>query len=165
MSQSTPTPMDNTAQPPVDEIVCVMGQFVSGSRTSGLYFECLSSLGSALDYARDEVLPGERQLSADEVAEVVRRLDALRERYQATGYQTGMGDELERISDDYFFERELGPVYVLPWDVDGVLNTFGNPLVEEDEDEGHSEPEPAFDPANAEHLEALYRRVEQYNIQ
>ena len=159
MSQNTPS--DDTMEPSVPErhadniealppnspesvvdageMDCLMGEFVSGSRTSGLYFQYMGSLGNAIDYARDDVLPQEWRLSTDEVDEATRRLDALRERYEAEGYQEGMADELERISDDYFTERELGPIYVLPWDLDDALETFGNPLMDEDEDEDDEE--------------------------
>lgn len=154
-----------------DPKVCIFGECVTASRTSGTYYKFVEDFGKLIDYTREYVLPYERFSSETGSArdreirkEVEKQLGALQKQYEAEGYCAALGKELERISDEYFFERELGPVFMMPDDVSALLDTFGNPLVDDDDDESaEDKPAPVFNITNPRHWDAMVSRIEWQN--
>lgn len=66
-----------------------------------------------------------------------RELGALLARYVADGYHPDMGEHLVAIVNATLIDFELHEVYVLPGDLARLLNNFGNPLADpEDDDSG-----------------------------
>lgn len=79
------------------------------------------------------------QFSDEEIARrrerADRELDALLARYVADGYQVDMSDRLIAIVNETLIDFELHEVFVLPGDLPRLLEEFGNPLVDAEDDE------------------------------
>ncbi len=92
----------------------------------------------------------------------VQALDALLEEFVQQGYQDGMSEHLQEIANQALIDFELDNVYVFPGDLDDLLSSLGNPLVDYDAYETEEEAEdnaPAFDLNNPEHRAALKERI------
>jgi len=91
-------------------------------------------------------------------------------RFFEDGYSHDMGQELHDIVHAVLGGGwavggyEVSGVSVLPDDLADVLESFGNPLVEDDGDDEASrgKPRPDFDLDNPEHFDALKQRLERY---
>lgn len=101
------------------------------------------------------------RFSDDEIrqrrATAERELDALLGQFVEAGYQPEMDDHLIEIVNSTLIDFELHEVYVLPGDLLRLLDDFGNPLVDpddEDEDEVAVAAAP-FDLCDAAHRKAL----------
>jgi hypothetical protein len=154
---------------------CIYGEWCTGSMTGGTYFDSFADFGGLLDHAQYELLREEVEVwigpsptapeeikKAAELKEAEEQIEALRKRYEAEGYHKGQGKELEQISDTYFSQRMLGPIFVVPEDVSALLDCFGNPLVDE-EGEENEELAPVFDITKPAHWQAMQARIERYN--
>ena len=91
--------------------------------------------------------------------------DQLLEDFVQRGYEPDMGERLLKIGKDNFHEYSLNRVYVLPRDLDEVLDRTGNPLADfpsdssSDEDEGITAAGIGFDLNNPVHREKLAERL------
>lgn len=85
-------------------------------------------------------------------------LTALLERYCREGYDPEMKTALMQAVNGHLRHFSLDGVQVLPGDLDEVLESFGNPLVDEDA-EGTAGLKPAFDVNNPEQRAALHQRI------
>jgi hypothetical protein len=102
----------------------------------------------------DELLT--RRIAAEQL------LDALLEEFVEQGYQTGMSEHLQEIVNESLIDFELDNVYVFPGDLDALLSSLGNPLVDYDAFETEEEAEayaPEFDLNNPEHRAALKESI------
>jgi hypothetical protein len=85
--------------------------------------------------------------------------DALLERFVREGYQPEMEQLLQDGVQEYLEYRYLYGVYVLPQDLPQLLYAFGNPLVDDEEEDQEGSSQPEFDLEISEHLEAMERRI------
>ena len=105
------------------------------------------------------------QYGADELARrwqsAEAGFDTLLEQFARDGYRPEMGTDLMTVVNANSIDLELHDVYVLPGDLERLLEGTGNPLAELDEETG--EPKgadaPPFDLSNPEHREALAERL------
>lgn len=97
----------------------------------------------------DELLAGHAAAKAS--------LMALLERYRRDGYEPRMKEALMQAVNGHLDNFSLDGVYAVPDDLTEVLECFGNPLA--DEDEETAAPEPALDLTNPEHQQALQERL------
>ena len=93
----------------------------------------------------------------------VAELNALLERFVQEGYHPDMRSQLKDLLNRTRIEYKVDVVYVIPEDLDELLGSLGNPLVDYDAYENENEAEahaPAFNLNNPEHRAALKERIE-----
>lgn len=98
-------------------------------------------------------------------------LDQLLEAFVQRGYQPELGKQLLDLWNEHFVECEFVSLYVLPDDLDSLLQEVGNPLNDFDDDEGDDTESPedddsavtaaaiGFDLNNPEHRQKLAERL------
>lgn len=107
------------------------------------------------------VAEGEPPLDEEPIPEWRQGFRALLERFLREGYQRDMEAELDSLIEQYCQGVEMGGLNILPDDLDEILESYGNPLVDEEaEDEENTQPPPVFDLNNPDHLAALQERLE-----
>ena len=87
--------------------------------------------------------------------------DVLLEQFVRDGYRPEMGTQLMALVNANSIDLELHDVYVLPSDLERLLEHTRNPLAEWDEETGepNEADAPPFDLSNPEHREALAGRM------
>lgn len=101
------------------------------------------------------------KVSADEIARrrasAEAAFDALLADYVREGYRPEMGKRLLEIANSHFLDYEMLDVFVLPEDLQRLLDDVGNPLVDWDaeDEEAATAAAPAFDLNNPQHRERL----------
>ncbi|HEU5369133.1 MAG TPA: hypothetical protein VFU69_11740 [Ktedonobacterales bacterium] len=106
------------------------------------------------------------QVSVEELvrryAALVKGFDELLEEFVRHGYYPEMGERLLEIANANFLDSRLSHLYILPDDLEELLEFVGNPLVDpnaEDEEAARAAA-PPFDLNNPEHREALSYRIQ-----
>jgi hypothetical protein len=87
--------------------------------------------------------------------------DALLQDFVRSGYQPEMGNRLIEIINANSLDLELHDVWVLPGELDRLLELTGNPLADSDieDEEAPQVTAPPFDLDNPEHRSALAERM------
>ena len=142
---------------------CILDEVIRDSIGSGAV--ALPDFGDAicwfLYYRMKDDATGDRQPS-DELlaahAAARSSLTALLERYCRDGYDPLLKEALMQAVNGHLRNFSLEGVHVLPGDLNAVLESFGNPLVDEDAEQ-RAGPEPVFDLHNPKHRAALHERI------
>ena len=150
---------------------CVFDHHYTSSMTGGGYFFC-QDFGEAVCFYRywellqDLEANDKKELSPESAVRkenAERYFDALLERFVRDGYQPEMGEELINGVNTFLspWHCRLYNVYVLPGDLERLLDQIGNPLVpsDDEEDEAVLAQSPKFDLDNSEHRAALCQRL------
>lgn len=92
-------------------------------------------------------------------------LDALLAEYTRDGFNANMPERLQVIVNTAMIDFELDTVFVMPDDLEALLTSLGNPLVDYDSDDDDPESAaPAFDLTNPAHREALREEIESFGL-
>lgn len=110
--------------------------------------------------------PSAGRLSREKVLalwqETERELDTLLVEFVEQGYRPEMSERLRTIVNNSVTPWLLEKIFILPDDLEAVLEFVGNPLINEDDYETEEEAKahaPAFDLDNPEHRDALGERI------
>lgn len=155
---------------------CVLsGSYLATAPGMSDAFFAFDDFGDAVGFCRYHALDEEvenyrraKHRSQEDVAayrkEAAGYFDELLERFVRDGYQPEMSSNLREGIEQYFHIYQLDTIFVLPDDVEDLLDYSGNPFKsrwdnDEEEDEEDQRYKMKFDLDNPDHRDKLYTRL------